>query len=489
MSKAIALTESQKRVLDSLKAFTDSPRRMFLLKGYAGTGKTTLMRFFIRYLIEKKRSFELLAPTGRAAKVLSDMVLDSRFESQSTMLGQTIHSLIYKYKGFNRPVSEAELKSSNAVGQLSLCFEAVVPEYDEHSKPKIYIVDEASMISDTPTQGASQALFGTGRLLTELMAYDTRAESKYLFVGDPCQLPPVGSVVSPALDEEWYHPKAMSATLTEIMRQEGGNDLVRVSMQIRKMEALAPDDERYYGGRKNWLKLPLRHSPNIVLHRTVDEMVAHYEKGVKENGYDHSVFICHSNKSNNLIAEQVRRSLGFGGQLPQKGELLLVIQNSITTGLVNGDMVEVVNVSDLTKERGGLTFVEVRVKECVSGRIFSTLLLADTLWSAQLNLSQIQQTNLFVNFFLRMKGLGIEQGSMAFNDKLRTDPYLNALRCTYGYAVTCHKAQSGEWDDVYLHLPRNIGLNPTKQTYRWLYTAITRARQRLHIVDDYLYLQ
>lgn len=115
--------------------------------------------------------------------------------------------------------------------------------------------------------------------------------------------------------------------------------------------------------------------------------------------------------------------------------------------------------------------------------------MVDTLWAGQLNLTEIQQTDLFVDFFFRMKQQGILHGTASFDDPLRCDPYLNALRCTYGYALTCHKAQGGEWDEVYLDLPRNIGLNPTKQNYRWLYTAVTRAKKTLHLVDDGLYLQ
>ena len=386
-------------------------------------------------------------------------------------------------------MSEEEFNNGNAKGQLSLCFEPVKPCFDEESGPRLYIVDEASMISDEAAMTATQAVFGSGRLLSELMDFDTRPTSKFLFVGDPCQLPPVGSAVSPALDEDYFVPKAQSATLTEIMRQEDGNDLIRVSKQIRGMESFAPDDISVYGGWNHWTKLPLRRSPNIVLHPSLPNMVAHFEDNVRRMGYKHGIFICRGNKNNSEISGQVRRALGYGGIIPERGELLLVIQNNMPTGLVNGDMVTVEYVNPNMKQRAGLTFIEVHVKEIVSEKTFSVLLMVDTLWSGQLNLSSVQQTDLFIDFFFRMKRLGVPQKSEAFKEQLRHDPYLNALRCTYGYAVTCHKAQGGEWDEVYLDLPRNIGLNPTKQTFRWLYTAITRAKKTLHLVDDGLYLQ
>ena len=489
MSKEITLTEAQKRVLKQLEEFATSDQRYFILRGYAGTGKTTMVRFFIRFLRESKIDFQLLAPTGRAAKVLTDIALEDRFE-EANDVGQTIHSLIYNYTGMNREVTDEEIKTSTAAGQLMLMFEHITLDPDKgENKPVVYIVDEASMISDVPSTSISQAIFGSGRLLTELTEFDQRPASKFLFVGDPCQLPPVGSAESPALTESTFTPPAQSASLTEIMRQEDGCDLIRISKQIRGMVQSAPDDEAYYGGRNFWTKLPLRNSASIVLHHTADELTSSYVADVKQNGYNNSIFICRSNKDNSTVSAGVRAALGYTGAMPQKGELLLVIQNNYPTGLVNGDMVVVEDVKPLCRQHVGLTFLEATVKECVTNRSFKVLLMLDTLWSNQLNLTQVQQTSLFVDFIVRMRNQGIHQKSQRFVDAMRRDPYLNALRCDYGYSVTCHKAQGGEWDDVYLKLPRNIGLNPTKQSYRWLYTAITRARRTLHIVDDYLYLQ
>ena len=489
MSDAITLTDSQLHVLNQLKAFIQDPKqRVFILKGYAGTGKTTLMRFLVQHLQQIKKPFELLAPTGRAAKVLSDLAIDNRFDDISKA-GKTIHGLIFRYNGFNREISDEEIQNNQATGQLSLIFDIV--ELDEKTKPTVYIVDEASMISDSPAQIITQAQFGSGQLLTELLNYDKRPESKYIFVGDPCQLPPVGDDLSPALSEQSFTPPALSASLTEIMRQADGNDLIRVSKQIRSLIPSAPDSEQTYGNRKLWTKYPLRQCRNVQLHSNINDMVNHYVNNIKQNGYNNSIFVCQTNKQASQLSIQVRHMLGYQGDLPVKGDLLLVIQNNNPTGLVNGDMVEVTAISPHILKRAGLRFTQIRVKETFSDREFSLLILLDTLNSNTLNLNTEQQTALFIDFCKRMKEKGIspKKNKERFEELLRTDPYLNALRCTYGYAVTCHKAQGGEWLHVYLNPMRNIGLSPTKQKYRWMYTAITRAKETLHLVDDTLYLQ
>ena len=275
------------------------------------------------------------------------------------------------------------------------------------------------------------------------------------------------------------------------MRQADGNDLIRVSKQIRSLIPSAPDSEQTYGNRMLWTKYPLRRCRNVQLHTNINDMVNHYVNNIKQNGYNNSIFVCQTNKQASQLSIQVRHMLGYQGDLPVKGDLLLVIQNNNITGLVNGDMVEVTSISPRILKRAGLRFTQIRVKETFSDREFALLILLDTLNSSTLNLNTDQQSALFIDFCTRMneKGIAPKKNKERFNDCLRTDPYLNALRCTYGYAVTCHKAQGGEWSHVYLNPMRNIGLNPTKQKYRWMYTAVTRAKETLHLVDDTLYLQ
>ena len=172
----------------------------------------------------------------------------------------------------------------------------------------------------------------------------------------------------------------------------------------------------------------------------------------------------------------------------------MVIQNQLATGLMNGDFIEVLEVGNIVhrtfkqSQYGTSTviaFQEVKVRESFSQHEYETLLMIDCL--QQGNLDSVQQSGLFLDFAIRMKQRGITQktNTAMFNEMLAKDPFLNALRCSYGYAVTCHKAQGGEWSDVYVDIPRNFMLNPTKATYQWIYTALTRAKETFHCVEDF----
>ena len=165
----------------------------------------------------------------------------------------------------------------------------------------------------------------------------------------------------------------------------------------------------------------------------------------------------------------------------------MVIQNNMATGLMNGDLVKVTNISDKVIIRADLKFRQVTVKELFTGVEYTSLMIEDVLHLLRLNLDNHQQQSLFVDFIMRMKKRGItaKTDKYLFYECMRNDPYLNALRCSFGYAITCHKSQGGEWKDVYVHVPRNIMLNPTKGTYQWIYTAMTRAVDKLHMVYDF----
>ena len=188
----IKLTTSQENVLKQILDFVNiSNDRVFILKGFAGTGKTTLMRYLIKALSEEGKHYRLLASTGRAAKVLANL-------AESNGQTSTIHSMVYSFNGLNKEFSEKEETIADKNGQLFLVFE--LSKIDENSNPEtVYIIDEASMVSDVATSDITQAKFGEGRLLKELLDYDTRPGSKFIFVGDPCQLPPIEQYYSPAL--------------------------------------------------------------------------------------------------------------------------------------------------------------------------------------------------------------------------------------------------------------------------------------------------
>lgn len=194
--------------------------------------------------------------------------------------------------------------------------------------------------------------------------------------------------------------------------------------------------------------------------------------------------ITHSNKACTDLTHIIRPALGFSAPQIMVGDLLLVTQNNLISGLMNGDMVTICEIG-VRKRLAGLTFVYVTLKELFSEKIYSQLLIEDIVYGSTINLTQTQQKELFVDFFLRMREKGIPQQSEKFRTAMRTDPYLNALRAVFGYVLTCHKAQGGEWDDVFLDIPRKMSREPQATTYQWLYTAMTRARNDLHLVDDF----
>ncbi|MCR5140640.1 MAG: AAA family ATPase [Bacteroidaceae bacterium] len=482
-SENIKLTVSQENVLRQVLDFVDTSRdRVFILKGYAGTGKTTLVRFLIKALLERGKHYRLLASTGRAAKVLANL-------SDSFGQTSTIHSLIYAFNGLNRDFGEKEEPTVDKDGQLFLVFEP--SQLNENETPEtVYIIDEASMVSDVATQDITQARFGDGRLLTDLLDYDQRSGSKYIFVGDPCQLPPIEEYYSPALMKDYFKEQfgltAQEAQLTEIMRQDGVCGIVEASKQIRRLYNHAPENSQIYGSQKLWGFLPFRQYRDIALHPDLETMINDYVAKVNTSGLNSAVCICRSNKACSQLSEVIRQKLGFSGSRIQRGDLLMVIQNNLSTGLMNGDMVTIEEIDVHTTIRAQLSFRQVRVKELFTGKTYTTLLMEETAYQGRLNLDSRQQQALFIDFIIRMREKGITQKQKgAFYNAMMNDPYLNALRCVFGYAITCHKSQGGEWDEVYVHVPRNLTLNPTKETYQWVYTSMTRARKTLHMIDDF----
>ena len=479
----IELTRSQDIVLKQILDFVNhSNDRVFILKGYAGTGKTTLMKFLIKELEKENKDYRLLASTGRAAKVLANL-------SNKNGSTSTIHSMIYSFTGLSKEYDEKEQPVVDKDGQLFLVFTPA--KLDETEEPvTVYIIDEASMVSDVITKDVTQAKFGEGRLLKELLDYDTRPDSKFIFVGDPCQLPPIEEYYSPALMKDYFRDTfgmtAQEAQLTEIMRQKGTNGIIDASKQIRNLYNQAPNDISMYGSQRLWGFLPFRKYRDIQLHPNLESMTNDYVDKIRENGLNSAVCICRSNSACSKLSANIRAKLGFTFGRVQTGDLLMVIQNNMPTGLMNGDMVTIEELGPATQSRSGLTFREVTVKELFTQRTLKTLMIEEIVNQARLNLDSAQQQALFIDFIMRMRDKGITQkDTRQFNHAMIHDPYLNALRCVFGYAITCHKSQGGEWEDVYVNAPRNITLNPTKENYQWIYTSMTRAKNTLHMVDDF----
>ena len=445
-------------------------QKVFILKGYAGTGKTTLMGGLINYLNKQKIPFALLASTGRAAKILSD---------KTKTRASTVHSHIYSFKDLSEDLEEMSKKQHDMnvddKGQVSLVFD-LRPITSETTK--IYIIDEASMISDTADKGASFAQFGSGDLLSDILNYDSKG--KFIFVGDPCQLPPINQSNSPALSASHISQKqavkASEFELTEIVRQASDNGIIKASMRLRELY--------YKNPPVTYAKFPIKEYSNILLHNSHANLLNTYIQTLKSKGFAYSTLICQLNKQCADLNNIIRQTLFKTEQRLVPGDLLLVTQNNYVSNFVNGDLIMVHQVGD--KEfRCGLTFRKVEVSELSSDKLFNVLLVEDILYGNTTNLNNKQHKDLMIDYYQRMKSQGIFQKDPKFKENMLKDPYLNALKTVYGYALTCHKSQGGEWDEVFLYLDNKIHGLKKPGIYQWVYTSLTRARNQFHVVNDW----
>lgn len=469
--KEIILTPHQEYALEEMKRFLNHDSlKVLILKGYAGTGKTTLIKRFIKELSEKGCTFALLASTGRAAKILSSI---------TSLEANTVHSMIYTFKALNQDMEQIIERRDSGIadgtGQLLLQFDAKRVSSDSNI---FYIIDEASMISDKEDKNATQAIFGSGRLLNDLLQYNENG--KYIFVGDNCQLPPINQETSPALSVEYfknvYNIQAKEIELTEVMRQQKGNDIVHSAQKLRYL---------YHNPQPwKWAKFPFRNYRNIHILDNQAALISMYIEKVKSSGYNSATLLGYSNRQCNALTRIVRPMLGIVSDKISIGDLLLITQNNYISGLMNGDLVVVKSVKGYEK-RAGLTFLVISVEELYTHKVFTQFIITEILYNNQTNLTAEQQKELFIDFSIRMKSKGIKQGSSLYNDAMLNDPYLNALRAVYGYALTCHKAQGGEWENVFLDIPRNLPSVQKPYVYQWVYTAMTRASKELYIVNDF----
>lgn len=507
--KKITLNRGQAAAMAKLVDFlsADDSHRVFVLRGYAGTGKTTLLKYLLDELDDKLHMrYRLLSPTARAAKIMRDI---------TGREASTIHSMLFSPRGLNKSLDDiqeqqpSEQAAIDRYGQLFLEFSPTYRDEEEEGAI-IYIIDEASMISDTEQRVITQARFGSGRLLSELLNYDHKPGSKFIFIGDPCQLPPVineadaartdnsGNAImsfSPALSPGYicreFQTEVTQAELTEVMRQDNESGLLKVSERLRELRYAAPDTPSAYPpGTNCWKKLPMLGYDDIIFHGNHDLMEDLYVKLYRSKGPDNVIFIARGNAKCLKHSLSIRNKLGLHDSGVQKGDLLMVTQNNPNNNLYNGDMVTVTHVAPSFELHAWLRFRTVTVKSLADNTEHKTLLIEDPLFTGMPNLDSKQSTELYTDFIIRMDRVGIKQNSHAFLLKMSTDPWLNALRATYGYCVTCHKAQGGEWPTVFIDMPGDIMLNPLRQNYQWVYTAITRASREIHLATptrDYLY--
>tara|TARA_R100000353_G_scaffold176131_1_gene149803 strand:+ start:14854 stop:16281 length:1428 start_codon:yes stop_codon:yes gene_type:complete len=446
-------TTKQDIALQLLAKFALSKQKneAFLLKGYAGTGKTTIVGSLVKNLSKIKKRSVLLAPTGRAAKVISNYSKKQAF---------TIHKKIYFPKSDKGTVS-------------------FTLQPNKH-RDTIFIVDEASMIPDI---NQDSKLFENGSLLDDLMQFVYSGNNcKLLLIGDSAQLPPVHLDISPALDasllENQYDKEVIKIELDEVVRQQKDSGILVNATRIR--ERL--EDELFEAFKFSGINYP-----DII--RPVDgqEIMDAINDSYSALGNEDTVIIVRSNKRANLYNQSIRERILFQESQLSAGDYLMVVKNnyfwvdnqSEAGFIANGDIVEVLEIFAF-KELYGFRFAEVKLRmvDYPNMKPLETVLLLDTLTSETPSLTYNESNQLYQEV---MKDYATEKSKYRKFLAVKNNKYFNALQVKFSYAITCHKSQGGQWNTVFVeqpYLPNGID----KDYLRWLYTAITRAQEKLYLI-------
>lgn len=462
----IQLSRQQQEVFDQIKTFLESDSSIFILKGYAGTGKTTMIKAIADHL-SKCNNFILMAPTGRAARVLQEKTGYPAF---------TIHKAIYG--GF----SIKEKKEKN-IADTTVKFVFPVTTAPEEV---IAIVDEASMVGSKKNE-QEMYQFGTDNLMDDLLTFvRPHMGGKVIFVGDPAQLPPVGESVSQALNEEFFTEhklKVMSAELTEVHRQGSESAILRNAMKIRDLL-----------GETCRNRLVFEEKEGEVESISNEHFIDKYIELRKASGQNNCVAICFSNKAAAAYNKEIRQKL-YGMENPPliEGDILQIVRNNYELNRMNGEFVPVLEINEMYSitapvyvQQGAdkvqkditLNFIDVTVPNYQGVPVFCMLSL-DLLNNDNRSLTTDEMKALYINFCMRNRHL--KPGSIQFYDALGKDKYFNCLQAKYGYAVTGHKCQGGEWANVFIDYAGRTGLND--DSLRWAYTATTRARKSLYFCN------
>lgn len=447
-------TPGQKEMIDSLAEFVSNSEsdRLFLLKGYAGTGKTSVISALVKVLDELKIKFVLLAPTGRAAKVLSN---------QSGKPASTIHKKIYRQQATADGASKFSLDRNLA-------------------KNALFIVDEASMISNMPQE---HSVFGSGYLLSDMIEYVLGGfNCKLIISGDTAQLPPVGLQVSPALDKEelsLFGMEVIEKELNEVVRQSLDSGILLNATAIRN-RILEDSPTGFW--HLNMEKI------QDVVQLGGDQLIEEISNSYNRIGMEETIVITRSNKRANLFNEGIRRTILYQEDQISKGDLLMIVKNNYHWSkqleeldfIANGDIAEIIRIKK-QEERYGFHFanVVIRLIDYLDLEIECKILL-ETLSSEAPALTQEENKRLFEAISEDYEEIRNKRERWK---KIREDPYFNALQVKYSYAVTCHKAQGGQWKTVFLDHGYLTAEMIDREFLRWFYTAFTRAEEKLYLVN------
>jgi len=446
-------TEGQTIVMYHLAAFLLSQKDhpTYILRGYAGTGKTTLVKALVKALPSIEMKYVLMAPTGRAAKVLSN------YSGQSA---STIHRRIYQAMAF----PDGSIRIARAENKF---------------KNTLFIVDEASMIGE-------QREYGGSSLLDDLLGYVFSSENcRLLLIGDTAQLPPVGSNESPALDCEYLKSQfpitAATYEMTEVKRQALESGILYNATDIRQL--LSQNLYEY--------SLPLFHLEGFddiqkIEPETFEEMLHNAFANTSDN---EAVIVCKSNKRANMFNQAIRgRILNIEGEIAT-GDKLMVVKNNYywTEGnpdisfIANGDMAEIRKIKHF-EEMYGFRFADVELSFTDYPDVpnVEAKILLDTLNSNSPSLTEEENRRLFE---------AIEEDYMDIPNRrerykeMKKNPWFNAMQVKFAYALTCHKTQGGQWNSVFIDSSLNQKETLELEDLRWLYTALTRAQERVYFVN------
>jgi len=443
-------TEGQRRFFHAFSRFaaSDKTRCALLLKGYAGTGKTTAVSVLVSVVEELGMRYVLLAPTGRAARVLANY---------SNRNAGTIHRHIY----YSR-----QLRTGEGVFELK----------ENELNDTLFIVDEASMIGHSQSEPYND-------LLDDLISHVYSGEGcKLLLIGDTAQLPPVGSDDSPALNLEHlksaYYLNIAEVELNEVIRQQEGSGILRNATGIRQLITA------------NKTELPLLSASNYKdIERISTDLQDYLENAFARYGKDDLIVITRSNKRANLFNQQIRNRILWLEEEINAGDRMMVLKNNYfwlkgeeyTAGFIaNGDTLEIKRVLRF-EDRDRFRFCKaiVRMPDYPEMPEFETILLCNTIWDnhASLPLEERQAlARLIAEDYSEITD------TRQLQKAVKNDPYYNALQVKFSYAITCHKAQGGQWPCVFVDQGYVTDDMTGKELNRWFYTAFTRAQEHLYLV-------
>ena len=465
------LTDDQKSALNKIESFLSSDANCFLLKGYAGTGKTFLMEGLVKYLDEIGRSVVLMAPTGRAA-----MVIGNKTKRDAT----TIHKGIYD---FDELVDDASTFRFHY--KLNL---------NTNNTDTVYIIDESSMLADVFSDDEF-FVFGTGFLLQDLFSFvdfNYRPNSKIIFIGDNAQLPPVGMNFSPALDKDYlsskYQLKVDEFELKEVKRQGQESGILLTATMLRN--SLESDQ---------FNRFEINNSNDITKLKN-EEFEASYFKAVNNAVSENTIVITHSNKQAQEYNFAIRERFFPGQPEIQSGDVLINTKNNYSTAveIYNGQFIKVISASTVPElprtirfyRKGGelaeVTFVfrdiVAELKDLGGNTQQVKCKSIDNFLKNDFpKLAPIEQQALYVDFKNRFPHL--KPGTRDFKDEMKADLYFNAFQVKYGYAITCHKSQGGEWENAFVDLQAYMKVL-SKGFFRWAYTGITRSKTNLFVIGS-----